>query len=879
MTRNKIVTAIAMFLILTTAVTLIDFPTANAHTPPWNIPTFAYIAVAPNPVGAGQSITVYFWLDKVIYGASIPNDIRFHDYNLTITSPDSTTKTTIYPVCSDTTSSMFIHYTPTETGNYTFTFNFPGQQYTWTGEQMTPYGTDDVSEYTGDTYLPSTASTTITVQEAPIPSPEYSSPMPTEYWTRPIYGLNTDWWSISSNWLGASTAWVYPIAPQFFAINYGMNYAVPDAVGPLTSHVMWTKQMQSGGVVGGNLYPVGGVGYFEGTAYYNRFSNPIVMDGLLFYSDPKSFTGDITGPVKCVDLRTGELIWSRSDILPLSFGMEHMVYTPNQHGVYPPLLIAASYYYGIPDNMWIAYDAWTGDWMFNVTDVPQGLITLGPSAEFLIYNVNNAGTDESPDWQLCEWNSSRLWEPLSQYIAPEASAAVGTNYDWNVSIPWMNTLTTTSVPVFAFYDNVMLCYNSTTGVLPSAGTTFHPPSDVPYTWFAVNLNASKGQVGSVLWQNTLQPPAGNITVTASGIDPTNGVFVEVYKETMQFIGYNLNTGEKLWGPTSTPGAMDYYGNDFSGDLCGYFAYGNLYYSGMGGLVYCFDELTGALKWTYGNGGSDNSTDAGYYKPTGKYPTMIVAIGNGVIYTETGEHTATDPIYRGALTRAINATDGKEIWTLSCYGSSWPAAPGVADGYLSMFNGYDNSIYTVGRGPSATSVTAPDVGLAQGQSVVIRGRVTDISAGTKQKQQAADFPQGVPCASDEVMSQWMSYVYQQQPKPTNFTGVQVTISVLDSNGNYRTIGTTTTDSAGLYSLSWLPDIPGHYKVFASFAGTKGYWPSSDETSFTVDQAVATPTPQPTQAPSMAEQYFLPAVFGIIAAIAVVGALMLLQLRKK
>jgi hypothetical protein len=556
-----------------------------------------------------------------------------------------------------------------------------------------------------------------------------------------------------------------------------------------------------------------------------------------------------------------------------------MVYTPNQHGVYPPLLIAASWYYGIPDNMWIAYDAWTGDWVFNVTDIPSGLVAFGPSEEILIYNINNAGTDESPDWQLCEWNSSRLWDAMSQYIAPESSAAVGTNYDWNVSLPWMNTMTPTSTQVFAFYDNVMLCYNSSTGSLPSAGTTFHPQSDVPYTWFAVNLNASKGQVGSVLWRNTLQPPAGNITVCASGIDPLNGVFVEVYKETMQFIGYSLNTGEKLWGPNSISGAMDYYGNDFSGDLCGYFAQGNLYYSGMGGVLYCFDELTGALKWTYGNGGPGNSTNAGFYKPYGNYPTMIVAIGNGVIYTETGEHTATDPIYRGALTRAINATNGKEIWTLSCYGSSWPSSPGVADGYLAMFNGYDNSIYTVGRGPSATSVTAPDVGLAQGQSVVIRGRVTDVSAGTTQKQQAARFPNGVPCASDESMSQWMSYVYQQQPKPTDFTGVQVTISVLDSNGNYRTIGTTTTDSAGLYSLSWLPDIPGHYKVFASFAGTKGYWPSSDETSFTVDQAAATPTPQPAQAPSMAEQYFLPAVFGIIASIAVVGALMLFQLRKK
>ena len=56
-------------------------------------------------------------------------------------------------------------------------------------------------------------------------------------------------------------------------------------------------------------------------------------------------------------------------------------------------------------------------------------------------------------------------------------------------------------------------------------------------------------------------------------------------------------------------------------------------------------------------------------------------------------------------------------------------------------------------------------------------MTDISAGTTQDQQAADFPNGVPVASDASMKDWMGYVYQQKPLPTNFTGVPVTIDVL------------------------------------------------------------------------------------------------------
>jgi len=131
------------------------------------------------------------------------------------------------------------------------------------------------------------------------------------------------------------------------------------------------------------------------------------------------------------------------------------------------------------------------------------------------------------------------------------------------------------------------------------------------------------------------------------------------------------------------------------------------------------------------------------------------------------------------------------------------------------NGLDNNIYSIGRGPSATTVTAPNTGLSLGSSVVIRGSVIDTSAGTKQSTQAADFPNGVPVASDASMKDWMGYVYQQKALPTNFTGVPVTISVLDSNGNYRNIGTATTDATGMYTVSWKPDITGNFTVVATF----------------------------------------------------------------
>jgi hypothetical protein len=130
-----------------------------------------------------------------------------------------------------------------------------------------------------------------------------------------------------------------------------------------------------------------------------------------------------------------------------------------------------------------------------------------------------------------------------------------------------------------------------------------------------------------------------------------------------------------------------------------------------------------------------------------------------------------------------------------------------------------------------------------------------------------------------MTEWMAYVYQQAAKPTDFTGVPVTLTVIDANGNYRVIGTATTDSNGFYSLTWTPDIAGKFTVYATFCGTNGYWGSTATTAFNVDAAAATPTPQPTQTPSMADLYFLPAIIGVIIAIIVVGAVLALLVTKK
>jgi outer membrane protein assembly factor BamB len=651
------------------------------------------------------------------------------------------------------------------------------------------------------------------------------------------------------------------------------------------------------------------------------------LDGKLYYTAPVDFTGSSSGTTYCVDLRTGEEIWSSNQIRALSFGYIYNLWNPNQHGVFPPILFTS--------NFAQAFDGFTGFPLFNVTGVPTGQTTVGPNGEILRLVLTNTGTPTNPQWYLSEWNSSRIWATLANILGtgvvnsptlynysytngttlstfdaqnagvtqPTISLPAGRDlnqpatsnyvvyanvvnssssiysYDWNVSVPWLNTLTSTTGVLSAYCNDVLLCYNTSQPAvlagssIPSFGGTGSTPTpSVPYTYFAINLNASKGAIGTILWSNTLQPPAGNVTAVYAGTDPVGRVFLEEYKQTMQYVAYSLNTGAKLWGPSAPENALAYYGNQFSGGKMAQLAYGNLYSTGFGGIMYCRNEQTGDLLWTFGNGGTGNSTYAGFYTGYGTYPTFVTAIANGIVYTEVTEHTILDPIYKGAMTRAINATDGTEVWTLSDYtgGGGSSVSFAIADGFATWFNGHDNQIYSVGRGPSATTVAASPKVSVNGDSVLVEGTVIDTAAGTKQDEQAARFPNGVPAVSDASMGDWMGYVYQQKPFPSTATGVEVTLDAVDPNGNWIHIGTATSDSSGMFKKMWTPEVPGEYTVIATFPGTNGYWPSYAETAIGVDEAPpATPTPTPAAPLPPFDLYIAIATVVIVIAIVLVG----------
>jgi hypothetical protein len=248
---------------------------------------------------------------------------------------------------------------------------------------------------------------------------------------------------------------------------------------------------------------------------------------------------------------------------------------------------------------------------------------------------------------------------------------------------------------------------------------------------------------------------------------------------------------------------------------------------------------------------------------------------GVLYLGVS-HQYNPPMFHGAQRLAVNMTDGSLIWKELAF-----PMPGqsIAYGILVSLNGYDGQVWAYGKGPSAVTVTAPDIGVTTATPITIRGTVMDVSAGVEQSEVAKNFPNGLPCMSDESQSHWMEYVYQNQPLPTDATGVVVTLSVEDANGNIYEIGTATTDTTGTFGFTWTPDIPGDYKVIATFAGSNSYYDSSAATHFYASDAPQ-PTPAPTPEPgSMTDTYVLGFGIGAIIAILAIGLVIILMMRKR
>jgi outer membrane protein assembly factor BamB len=711
-TKTKIAT-IALIILFAISATFVAIPAANAQS---TRVTYAYCGIVPNPTGVGQTVTLHV---GITHQTSHPQE-GWVGLSVTVTDPDGTTET-ISGINTDTTGGTGVSYTPSKTGTYYFQTHFPEQvcEVDVGFGFFTPAGTTMLAS--------DSEKVALVVQEEPI---QYypGQPLPTEYWARPIDSQLREWSTIAGNWL-AGPSGLGGIVDKVALSN--------DA--PETAHILWARNDLGGsgaGLVGGEEAN-DAHGYYTGDAYEGKFSSSVIIAGVLYYNRYSTgfFGANIEQEIVAVDLHTGETLWRKNwDNASLSFGQILNWDTLNGHGAY-------SYLWSVVGTRWNAYDPVSGIWVFSLTNVPGGTNVYGPNGEILRYTVDTVNN------RLLRWNSTWAvkyydvggFSPYDEYSWLSGHAGhLGTTmdasngYDLNVSIP----AGLTGSVVATFSDKI---------VGASLGAT------QTRVW---GLSLERDQEGTVLFDETWNNPnawiTGNQTLSWEAVSPDVGTLWAM--ELRQHYGVSFTTGKLLWGPTPSQDYRDEFYQ--TGSEIGY---GNLYASGIGGTLYCYNVTTGELSWSY------NATDTYVeFKISPNWWLYITFICDGKIYVGHYEHSSGDPKPRGAPFICFNATTGDKIWEIdgAFRQTMWGGQAIIGDSIIATMDTYDQRIYAIGKGPSATAVAAPGVSVTAGDSLVITGMVTDVSPGTADYALRARFPNGVAAVSDESMSEWMLYVYKQ-----------------------------------------------------------------------------------------------------------------------
>jgi hypothetical protein len=892
--KNKTATTIAIFLILAITATLVALPIANAHYPPWlDRPTHCFVAPSPPIIGVNQPMFIVFWLDWIPPTSVGALGDRWHFY-VDVTAPDGSNET-LGPFTSDPVGAGYTFYTPTQIGTYTVVSRFPGQTLTGIPGRETNVNVND-------TFAPSTSKPAyFTVQQEPILR-YVETPLPTGYWTRPVYDANRGWGSaVMGQWLGGAA---------FESIATGLRVTgIPYTSGPESSHILWSRSEWSGGTMGGQS---GDVGYYTGIAYEQYCGPQIVLDGRAYYS--------VEQPPRygwyCIDLYTGETIYYENDTdghsdMP-AFGEILNYASPNQYGGLPYLWRTSGV--TVPTGStstttWEMLDGFTGNAICKIANVSASGTQFIDSIGSICYvNFVNLGTAANPNYYMQIWNTTEaiMWQPSFGVSPPKTLLNGATN------IP----LTTTSNDYWMWRPERLRLYDGRNGysmnvsvasilgprnsVVNQTGSILEVKPDEYVIVGTAGRNDARGVAqgelkayslqpnkwGQVLWDITFTPPRAlddypNSTYLGEGGAPTiiavsseNGVFLYRSKGHGTVWAYSLETGQQLW--TAQDYSQWYYFGS-SGSSVDYAVYhGRVYAITRGGELSVYNATTGAFLWNW------TAPSIGYLESAYTYtPLHLTFFVDDKVYFQSYEGAGLNsPIRRDGALFCIDTNTGEMLWRLTC----WPgytvgsAMPVIADGRILVLDNHDNQIYCIGKGPSATTVSASPEISVHGNSVMITGTVTDQSpSGRHNVAGDLDFSlKGTPAISDESMDAWMEYMFHQRPMPTDATGVEVSLDTIDPNGNYVHIGTVTSDINGNYGYAYTPDVPGTYQIIATFAGSASYGSSSATTYLSV--AEAPPATAPPEYPQPIDPTMTIIAVGIAIIIAVAIGVVLI-LRKK
>jgi hypothetical protein len=802
-------TTIALIAIMTIATLMAFLPVSQADLV--TRPTHAYVTLSANPIGMGQTEVVTFRIEELnpLSSGVFVTEV-WRGFTVKITNPQGNTETK-GPFNADTTGGSYFTFVPTSAGNYTLQAFFPGQ---WVnGSFTTVANTGSWSNVTGQPlksaqwwFAPSQSPiVTLNVQEKPIPSyPD--NPLPAGYWTRPIYGENKGWSAIADNWLMRG----YDTLNRPF--QNGAAYARYTSA-PQSPHILWNQPITFGGVGGGKF---GDKVYYTGLSYETYYEQ-LILNGRIYYQDHGPVTSVDTFGTNVLDLYTGkQLFYINNSKIDVAQVLDFE--SPNEHGL---LALLWSLQGSTTNGSWIMYDAFTGRQILTVVNVTSGSdsanaasTVFGPNGELLSYSITGTGANR----RMILWNSTLAIEGYANaYFSPRVGSVVDgrKGIQWNVSIPQMS------------YDPAIITIGEDYIL-----TEGYDKSGYPFVFTDAAFPATLQMDASGNYPTSLQPLwIQNRTDIYSGFyriprNIDNGVYVLFDEANIQYHGYSIKNGQQLWvtDPLSTSGWSLFTYVTIQ-------AYGMFYEAGFDGHIRAFNTATGAKVWDFYMG------PAGTETPYGEWPSRAgFTVADGKIYATNDEHTPDAVMWRGGKLYCLDAYTGQQQWNIS----GWMRMPAISDGILTAVNSYDNQIYTIGKGPSATTIQGPLTAVPLGTSVTLVGKVTDQSEGQK----------NTPAISDKDMGAWMEYLHMQKTLPVNAKGVDVTVSIVDPNGNSYVLGNATSDISGSYGYSWKPTMEGTYQITATFAGTNSYGSSYDMTYLTVGPATAQPSAAPTQTPTPA-----------------------------
>jgi hypothetical protein len=885
---NKTKTAtIALILTLTISAALVALPFVIAQTVT-EVKTYTFVA-PPAKAAVGQPALLVYWLNEMPAPETWEEEAQgrrgaYYDITMTITKPDGTTETIELPP-SDPVGSGYTLYTPDQVGTYSVQAHFPGNWRNITNPEA--FGTPPGDYW----YMPSDSEVrTFEVQEDPVKGWD-EPPVTDDYWMRPISGGSHLWSELAAHWLG-SYAQVYPQGASGGATTpYGYGHA------PGSAHILWTyHHYPTGGIVDERF----GVEQWTLNHYQGVTWSGIAVDGQIHYvpayTAHTSGEGGATGMGWAIlDLYTGELLsldWNQP--MP-NFGQIYQYNSPNQHGAFaylwrtsnvelpdevfiahaelvapgaqPPLRIAPSTLVDSSEittgTLWEMIDAYTGNTVTYVANVSaSGTQVYGTDGSILYYNV--AGTPnpmgpffpDTPPYYLTVWNSSAgtmigaengtgAWQ-----WRPSGGAGFGSTDSYFETV-MVGMFGYAAVDNIVHDGNLMFTLNASLpdvdqsasimavreGEFVILGTGGQNDDEVTTPTWLIAVSLEPGHEGETLWETTFTPPysenwVGPMDMFGNGMSLTAVVpedEVVIFTDNIQLkrYVYDMKTGEKLW-ESEREDQWKFYGYTHN-------IYNGMLISGGGysGELIAYNLRTGEIEWTYLM--PLEGTESPYGRGTGGGGFGGGGtVADGKLYTGVWEHSASTPLWREPGLRCIDTETGELIWNILFWDDGERL---IADGILVSRNMYDGQIYAFGKGPSATTVTAPDTGVTLGSSVMIRGTVTDQTpTGARNVNNEVEFTlKGTPAISDEDMQEWMEYLFMEQDYPEDAKGVTVKLTAIDPNGNFQDIGEVTTDITGTFGKSWVPPVPGEYHVTATFEGSASYGGSSATTYFTVDEA--------------------------------------------